>query len=53
MRFRVSFEFDIDRTSAHMWVDDEQGVSSVEELVDLLFKSEDLEAEEVEVERID
>ena len=50
MRFRVSLEFEIDRASAHVWVDDETGISSMEELVSLLFAEEDIKVEELEVE---
>lgn len=53
MRFRVNFEFDIDRSSAHIWTDDEEGIQSVEELVSLLFLEEDITTEELEVERVD
>lgn len=53
MKFRVTFEFDIDRSSPHIWTDDEQGVQSVEELVTLMLKEEDIEVEELEVERVE
>ena len=53
MRFRVMFEFDIDRSSAHIWTDDEEGVQSVEELVSLLFLEEDISVQDLEVERSD
>ena len=53
MRFRVSLEFDIDRSSAHVWVDDEEGIQSMEELVSLMFREEDLEPEEMEIERLE
>jgi hypothetical protein len=52
LRFRVAVEFELDRSSPHIYTDDETGVSSVEELIQLLFAEEDIEAEEIEVEAI-
>lgn len=52
MRFRVSFEFDIDRSSVHVWADDEEGVSSMEDLLELMFHEQDIDIDGLEIERV-
>jgi hypothetical protein len=42
----------MDRSSIHVWTDDETGVPSMEELVTLLFAEEDIEVEDLEVENV-